>query len=110
MGEPATTVVGPAFEIVRSGSVEPLPLLTVVDVVVVDVKFCGDFDTATDAVLLITVPFAAVTMPVMVTTHVPPPSTEPPLQVTRFVLCVQEPRVLVICSCGGTPMPPTPLI
>ena len=68
-----------------------------------------EFVPLTDAVLLIDVPFAAVTMPRIVTTHDPPPSICPPLHVTRFPLCEQLPRELVNCSCGGTPMPATPL-
>src|SRR5262245_36666140 len=93
---------------VRSGSAAPLPLLTSVLVVVVLVKFCADLVPVTDAVLLIVVPFAAVTTPRMVTTHDPLPSIVPPLHVTRLVFCAHEPRLLVICSCGGVPMPPTP--
>ena len=44
------TVVGPAFEIVRSGSADPPPLLTSVVAVAVVVKFCAVFVPLTDAV------------------------------------------------------------
>ncbi|MNC90760.1 hypothetical protein D3C83_69020 [compost metagenome] len=73
------------------------------------VKFCADRVPLTDAVLLMVVPFAAVTMPRMVTVHEPPPSMLPALHVTSALVCWQPPRVLVSTSCGGTPMPPTPL-
>src|SRR5262249_4822513 len=108
MGDETTTLVGPVLAIVRSGSVVPVPLLTSVLVVAVLVKFCAARAPVIDAVLWIAGPWAAVTTPGIVTVQEPPPSIAPPLQVTRFVLCVQLPRVLVICSCGGTPMPPTP--
>src|SRR5262245_48039584 len=108
MGDDVLTLVGPVFEIVRSGSGVPAPPLTWVEAVPVVVKFCADRVPVTDAVVLMVVPLAAVTMPVMVTTQVPPPSIVPPLQVTNPLLCAQLPRVLVSASFGGTPMPPTP--
>ena len=72
-------------------------------------KFCADRVPLIVAVSLITVPFAAVTTPRIVTTQVPPPSIVPALHVTRFPLWLQLPRVLESWSCGGTPMPATPL-
>lgn len=52
---------------------------------------------------------ASSTTPRIVTVHEPPPSIVPAEHVTSVALCVHEPRVLVIWSCGGTPIPPTPL-
>src|SRR5262249_30934795 len=108
MGDDTTTLDGPVLAIVRSGSVVPTPLLISVLVVAVLVKFCAERVPVIEAVVLIVVPFDAVTTPRIVTAQEPLPSIVPPLQVTRLVLCVQLPRVLVICSCGGTPIPPTP--
>ena len=43
IGDDFTTVVGPVFAIVRSGSGVPPPPLTSVVAVAVVVKFCADF-------------------------------------------------------------------
>src|SRR5512142_3059409 len=101
--------LGPFFVIVRSGRSDDVPLFTSVVVVVVLVKFCAERVPVTDAVLLRTVPCGASTTPRIVTVHEPPPSIVPAEHVTSVALCVHEPRVLVIWSCGGTPIPPTPL-
>src|SRR6266436_2664302 len=92
----------------RSARGDPPPLLTRVVAVAVLVKFWADFVPVTEAVLFKVVPLAAVTMPRIVTTHTPPPSTVPAEQVTRLAFCAQLPRELVRTSWGGTPMPPTP--
>src|SRR6266542_5107704 len=103
MGELTATDVGPVLAIVRSGSAVPPPPLTIVVAVAVVVEFCADLVPVTEAVLLIVVPLAAVTMPRIVTTHVPPPSIVPALHAIRFTFCVQLPRVLVSTNCGGFP-------
>src|SRR5678815_5739394 len=108
MGALLTTVVGPFFEMLRSASGVFVPPDTSVVAVVVVLKFWAERVPATAAVLLMVAPFAALTLPRIVTIHDPLPSIVPPWHVTSVVVCVQLPRELVICSWGGTPMPPTP--
>src|SRR5687768_15250694 len=95
----------------RSGRTPPPlpPATTWVVAVVAVVKFCADRVPVTDAVLLMTVPSEAVTMPRTVTVHDLPPPRTPPEQVTLRFDWEQLPWELVRTSCGGVPIPPTPL-
>src|SRR6187399_2791852 len=98
MGVPLTTLVGPFFETLRSASGVFVPPDTSVVAVVVVLKFWAERVPATAAVLLMVAPFAALTLPRIVTVHEPFPSIVPPWHVTSVVDCAQLPRELVTCS------------
>jgi len=109
IGELGGTVDGPFFAIVRSARGLDGEVETSVVAWPVDVNVCAERVPVAEAVLLIVVPSAAVTTPRIVPVHVWPPLREPTSHVTRVRFCVQLPWLDVRTSCGGTPIPPTPL-